>query len=85
MVAANFGRTLQVELLLAAGADPNAVDNRGTTPLMHAFQASVPDVDLARKLIAAGANPAAISPAGFTAREYAEAFEDPALMEVFDR
>lgn len=49
--AAEFGSTEMVKLLLAAGADVNATNQFGQTPL-HA----VKDVESARLLLAAGAN-----------------------------
>ncbi|MBL7259708.1 ankyrin repeat domain-containing protein [Paractinoplanes lichenicola] len=53
--AAGWGEPRQVEALLLAGADPNAPDAEGTTPL---YQASVQDrADNVRALVAAGADP----------------------------
>lgn len=47
-----FDRTGVVKLLLAAGADPNARDEDGETPLFDAY-----DPGVAEALLAAGANP----------------------------
>ena len=56
-------------LLLAAGADPNAVDFEGATPLMYAAEVGTPDV--LRALLAAGADPDAQDAEGHTALMYA--------------
>jgi hypothetical protein len=44
MLATLHGRTEAVEVLLSAGADPNAADARGTTPLQAAMAADQPDI-----------------------------------------
>ena len=58
-----------VALLLAAGADPNAVDFEGATPLMYAAEVGRPEV--LRALLAAGADPNAQDAEGHTALMYA--------------
>jgi ankyrin repeat protein/uncharacterized protein DUF6438 len=55
--------------LLAAGADPNAVDFKGATPLMYA--AEVGTLELLRALLAAGADVNARDAEGRTALMYA--------------
>jgi ankyrin repeat protein len=55
--------------LLAAGADPNAVDFEGATPLMYA--AEVGTMELLRALLAAGADVNAQDAEGRTALMYA--------------
>jgi ankyrin repeat protein len=55
--------------LLAAGADPNAVDFEGATPLMYA--AEVGTLELLRALLAAGADVNARDAKGRTALMYA--------------
>jgi len=53
MLATLHGRTQAVEVLLSAGADPNAADARGTTPLQAAL--AVNQTDIAAALRRAGA------------------------------
>ena len=85
MIAASDSLDKNVRLLIDAGADVNAKDARGSTPLMHTFQSFKPNLAIARMLIGAGANPGARDPLGLTAQDYAATFEDPALMEVFSK
>jgi hypothetical protein len=56
-----------LQLLLAAGADPNAMDSRGNTPLMLAVTHC--DARVILQLIAAGADPERINSRGLTAFE----------------
>jgi ankyrin repeat protein len=44
MLATLHGRGPAVEALLAAGADPNAADEQGTTPLQAAIAGGQPDI-----------------------------------------
>ncbi len=44
MLATRAGQTTSVALLLAHGADPNAVDADGTTPLQAAVAAQQPAI-----------------------------------------
>lgn len=53
-VAALRGEAVAVRLLLEAGADPNAVGERGCTPLHHALEKAHRNV--ARMLVAAGSS-----------------------------
>jgi ankyrin repeat protein len=66
-----------VDALLAAGADPNTVDNEGSTPLMMCF-----DVEIAKRLIDGGANVAASSNGGFTALMIATAMLNFDMMKL---
>ena len=58
-----------VAQLLSAGADPNAVDFEGSTPLMYAAEMETPEV--LRALLAAGADPDAQDAEGRSALMYA--------------
>jgi ankyrin repeat protein len=44
MLAASRGQAESVDVLLAHGADPNAVDANGTTPLKAALAADQPAI-----------------------------------------
>ncbi len=44
MLAIVHGQARAVDALLARGADPNAADSRGTTPLQAAMAARRPDI-----------------------------------------
>ncbi|MHB1352603.1 MAG: ankyrin repeat domain-containing protein [Thiobacillus sp.] len=65
LVAASSGDVARIEALLAAGADPAAVDEAGETALMHAAHNG--HVAAVEALIAAGADVNAKSPQGWTA------------------
>ena len=78
-VAADWDLPLTCQVLLDAGADPNALDSNGYTPLVwtvrmqDSFISSVPTV---RVLLKGGANPNLRSPKGWTALDYAAGFVD---------
>ena len=55
--AASRGDSLCVTLLLEQGANPNAHDSDGITPLHWAMLARVPSPEVVRLLLAAGADP----------------------------
>lgn len=68
IAAASAGRFRVVELLLAAGADPNLSDDAGTPPLIHAVLAdSLPCVKL---LMQSGADPTRCDADGRDAASY---------------
>lgn len=73
MHACRSGHADGVELLLAAGADINATNQQGTTPLMYAKTAAMGSGNLAimRLLLARGADINARDRAGRTALGYA--------------
>jgi ankyrin repeat protein len=75
-----------VELLLAAGGDPNVAATDGRTPLHEA--ASFGNVEAARALIRAGADPNAPDGAGLrpldVARRYHDAVEVRDLVFLFE-
>ncbi|HEX4857668.1 MAG TPA: ankyrin repeat domain-containing protein [Usitatibacteraceae bacterium] len=66
-VVALRGDTRAVRLLLDAGADPNAADDRGHTPLHEALANQ--HVQVARMLVAAGSSLDAADSNGVSARQ----------------
>src|SRR5882757_8592571 len=60
-----YGSAARVDAMIAGGADVNAVDSMGLTPLMTA--AAQGHTAIARKLIAAGATVSTIAEDGTTA------------------
>ena len=70
-VAAARGDIEAVRLLLAGGADPNAVGERGYTPLHQALEQK--HLQVARMLVAAGASLDATNHDGVTPRDLAKA------------
>jgi len=71
--AAEAGYADIVELLLAHGADPNARDTRGKTPLMWAAMVDTSDDRIVRMLLAHGADAGLRAPSGDTAASLAAA------------
>ncbi|MGD1155651.1 MAG: ankyrin repeat domain-containing protein [Terriglobia bacterium] len=67
MQAAERGDLQAVKTLLASGADVNARDQRGWTPLMHASMSLKANAEVVRTLIAAGADVNAKDRVGRTA------------------
>ena len=67
--AANEGHTAYLRALLARGAQPDARDSQGFTPLMLAAQGGY--VDSVRALLERGANLEALNYAGATAEAIA--------------
>ena len=70
-VASARGDIEAARLLLAAGADPNAVGERGCTPLHEALEHK--HLQVARMLIAAGASMDTTNRDGVTPRDLAKA------------
>jgi ankyrin repeat protein len=71
ILASAFGPASVVKTLLDAGADVNAREARGMTPLMYAAATDHGDIDIARMLMAKGADLAVKSNAGETALDWA--------------
>ena len=71
MQAAERGDLQAVKTLLASGADVNAHDQRGWTPLMHASMSLKANAEVVRTLIAAGADVNAKDRVGRTALVWA--------------
>jgi ankyrin repeat protein len=67
---ASFGFAQTAVALMDAGADTNARDENGWTPLMYAAQSSG-SVDLISSMLANGANPEAQNGEGRTAEQLA--------------
>jgi ankyrin repeat protein len=67
LLAARRGETGDVKALLALGADPDARDTAGRTPLHWAAGAALPRVEVLEALIQAGASVDAADEAGETA------------------
>jgi Ankyrin repeats (many copies) len=78
-----LGRLGVVQALLAAGANPNATDNQGRTPLMWAAKSGLPD--FVEALLKKGADTKYKDKAGKTARDYTAAWQwgtAPGLLTV---
>ena len=73
-VAADWDLPLTCQVLLDAGADPNALDSNGYTPLVWAIRLQNPltsSVPTVRVLLKGGADPNLRSPKGWIALDYA--------------
>ena len=64
LTAAKKGKLEQVKKLLEQGANPNARNNKGNTPLMENIENKKTNMDVIQALLDAGANPN-IHPAGY--------------------
>jgi ankyrin repeat protein len=79
-MAAVGGRPDVVDLLLRAGADVNAKDIRGMTPLMWAVATDRPHPGIVGLLLAGGADPLVRSAVGESAVDWARKFNNPAVL-----
>ena len=71
-----------VELLVNAGANVNAKDVRGMTPLALAFTSDRPDPRIVRLLLAKGADPNIKCRSGETAQEWANKYQNREMLET---
>lgn len=70
-LASQYGFTAMTKLLLARGADVDAVNHRGGTPLVELFSAGITEETILRTLIDEGADIDARDNAGLTALHHA--------------
>jgi ankyrin repeat protein len=82
ILASTYGPAELVKTLLDAGADVNAKDVRGMTPLMLAISTDRQDAALIKILLARGADVNAKSNAGETAADWARKSGAPAGMQA---
>lgn len=83
MFAVSYGPVEMVRLLLDAGADVNARDTRGMTPLMLAVASEQQDPVIVKLLLSRGARAEDKSPAGETALDWARKFNRRAVLALF--
>jgi ankyrin repeat protein len=69
-----------VRLLLEAGAQVDALDVRGMTPLMWLVATDRPNLDIMRLLLAKGSDTSIRSKAGESALDWARKFDNPAVL-----
>jgi ankyrin repeat protein len=80
--AVSSGDLGAVRLLLDGGADPNARDVRGMTPLVWAVSTDRPNARIVRLLLDKRASPAIKTDAGEDATDWARKFNNPAVLAV---
>jgi hypothetical protein len=82
-VACHYGQTAVVKVLLAAGANPRAVNSKGRTGLLTAAENG--ETEIVRMLLAAGADPNHRTAAGSTALYLAIVnFENPCVQVLIE-
>ena len=79
-LAIGKGDVETVRLLLDAGADVNARDVRGLTPLVFAVATDRPNIEVVRLLLARGADPAMPSEIKETPIDWARKFNNPTVL-----
>ena len=80
MLAAGFGSAQMIGTMLEAGAEVNAKDVSGMTPLMLAVGSETQDLRVVRLLLNAGSEVNAISATGETALDWAEKFGNASVI-----
>ena len=78
--AVSSGELDAVRVLLDGGADPNARDIRGMTPLVWGVSTDRPSVEIIKLLLGRRANPAIKTEAGEDATDWARKFNNPAVL-----
>jgi len=78
--AAAFGPVESVQYLLEAGAEINALDSRGLTPLSFALATEYPSLDIVRTFLRAGADVNVADSNGDTPLDWAEKFGFPEII-----
>lgn len=82
LMAANHGNFETMEALVKAGANVNAQDIRGMTPLALSIANDRPNSTVIRMLIAHGADPNIKSKAGESALDWARRYRHPEVMKA---
>ena len=70
-----------VKMLIAAGADVNAIMWHGETPLHEAIIQHA--AEIARYLLEHGASPDAVDDLGMTPMDFAKSSKDPAIVQLY--
>ena len=82
-IAARFGHVDKVQMLLAAGADPNAASNpERNTVLFYAIMNVVPNSEIVRMLLEAGARPDAVNVHNAIPADYAT--DHPEIVQMLE-
>lgn len=84
-MAAALGFTDCLKLILAKGADIEARDYMGRTPLAYSLMNGLTSMDMLRELIKAGANPVNPDNKGTTPYDYAYGDNRTVVMSLFDQ
>ncbi|MGI9075412.1 MAG: ankyrin repeat domain-containing protein [Bryobacteraceae bacterium] len=82
ILAVPYGGFDTVKLLVEAGANVNAADTRGMTPLMLAVSSDRPDPRIIRLLRSKGADVTIKSKRGETVSDWANKFRNPEVLEA---
>lgn len=85
MLAAPYAKPEAIKALLDAGADVNAKDVRGMTPLMLAVSSENQDARVAKLLVARGAKVNDKSNIGETALDWANKFKNPDVIAALKK
>jgi len=85
MMAVPFGTPEMVKTLLDAGAEVNAKDSRGITPLAFAVASTRQDARVVRMLLEKGADISVVSEAGETALDWARKFGSRDVIAVLEK